>query len=123
MRPICYDFFCGLASGEPEVRSRADSFIQKTVTSRAKNPNHVALAILHLPTSIHAPELRTMRDLNHPRLAARFTRFREVRVLPVKALNNSSTECATRIIDRLNLRVAMMKCKSLSLSGLLRAAL
>src|SRR3972149_7091885 len=43
MTPLAIDLFCGLVSGQAELRCRADFAIQKLVTGRAENPDHMSL--------------------------------------------------------------------------------
>ena len=59
-KPLCIDLFCGLGLGQPEFCLSAYSAIQKLVTCRAKNPNHVRLSVLYFPPRAVSAVFRTM---------------------------------------------------------------
>lgn len=114
MKPLAIDLFCGLAS-KSELRGRADTFVQQLVTGRAKNPDHMPLAVRHDAPASLALKARTMCDLYDTGLAARFAGRRKVWILAPQTRGHYITIGTTRVVDLLCAGILSMKSAALNL--------
>jgi hypothetical protein len=71
-RPLSIDLFCGLS--QAEFFLAANPFVEQLVAGWAKHPKHVPLHIRYRAPGSVSLVLRSMSELNDPRLATRFAR-------------------------------------------------
>lgn len=86
MAPLAIDLYCGLGSGEPELRLRANSAIKKFVACGAQNPDHMSLRVRgHSPRAI-AFEIWSVCDFKDARFSAGFACVRHVRIPALESI-------------------------------------
>lgn len=124
MRPLCIDLFCGLVSRQTEFFLRADPAVQQLVTGRAKHPDHVRLAVLHLAPRAVPTVLRAVREFNNPTLATRLASGWNRREATTNARHDARVlERPARVVGALAFRVPALERPTLLLRGLTRATL
>jgi hypothetical protein len=99
-RPLAIDLFCGLASVQAEIFSRADATINQLVACRAENPHHVRLRVFHQSPSAFACVLGAMGNFQDPVLAARLTCLGHLRPSTSQAIKRLVLTGPCRLVRR-----------------------
>jgi len=119
--PLAIDLFCGLF--QPKFFWSGDSLVQHLVACRAKNPNHVPLAVRH-----QAPSALTLKSwavgyLDNTAFPASLACTREIWIFAPKARCNRIPVWAARIVNLLNAWVFSVKRTTLDLCRFCGAAI
>ncbi|MCK9994095.1 MAG: hypothetical protein Dbin4_02615 [Alphaproteobacteria bacterium] len=85
--PLAIDLFCGLF--KPKLCLCTNASVQQFMACWAKNPDHVPLSVGYNPPCPISLEIRFMRDLKNPMLAARFAGIRHIWVAALQSVDNS----------------------------------
>lgn len=115
MKPLAIDLFCGLS--EPELCWGANMLVDKFVTRRTKNPDHVALAIRHEAPCAIAFEPGLMCDFNYSVFTTCFARRWKIWIAPLQSFQSNISIGTPGIIFTLLAWFLLMKRLPLCFSG------
>jgi hypothetical protein len=103
VKPLAIDLFCGLGSGQPEFRLRADFLVEELVTRRTENPNHVGLRVFHFPECALSSVLWAVGEFNDSALAAGLASLGKVRIFTTHSNDNTGVLVfASAVVDLLD---------------------
>lgn len=94
---------------QPKFGWRGYTLVQQLVTRRAEYPDHVPLAVRHKSPSAVSLVAGTVSDFQYACLATGFAPQWQVGIFPAEALKRAVFVWSARIVDRLLVRLSLMK--------------